>query len=217
MKLKNYLLSNRNRRGMTLIELVVALATLGLLTVLGSNFLFLGSSTWRRLEVRADSLNTVNAAQSLLRQILTQIYPQTIKHDGEVRIAFDGQPDTIFLQGFLPDSLKSRTITNISLTIEPSAQNTSRNLVMKWHDNQNTRGNQKLLGNIEQAKFSYYESASERWQDHWMDKNKLPDAIRLELQLAANTTTAWPPLIVKPLLSASTTCRYDPGLQGCRE
>jgi prepilin-type N-terminal cleavage/methylation domain-containing protein len=210
---------DKGRRGLTLVELMVGLAVLGLLTVLGSSYLTLGTGTWLRLSGKAQTANAVGSTQALLRQVLGQAYPQPVKQNGAVTVAFDGQGDAVTFEGFLPSSVKTRTITRIKLALEQSPDSISKRLIMRWDDHNPGGGRSILLEDIGAAQFSYYDKANRRWSGTWTQQGTLPAAIGLDVAFTGENATrrAWPKLVVKPMLTASATCLYDPGVQACRE
>jgi len=210
---------NKGRRGLTLVELMVGLAVLGLLTVLGSSYLMLGTGTWQRLSAKARTANSVSSTQSLLRQVLSQTYPEATKQNGAVTVALDGQAEMMTLMGFLPSAAKIRTITRITLVLEQSSDGISKSLVMRWDNHNRRSGNSVLLENIGTARFSYYDKANGRWNSTWTQQSALPTAIGLDLAFVGESAGqhAWPKFVVKPMLTASSTCLYDPGIQACRE
>jgi prepilin-type N-terminal cleavage/methylation domain-containing protein len=209
---------DNGRRGLTLVELMVGLAVLGLLTVLGSSFLSLGTGTWQRLSAKAQTANAVGSTQALLRQVLSQAYPEAVKQDGTATVAFDGQAEAVTFEGFLPSSVKTRTITRIKLALEQSPRSISKRLIMRWDDHLGG-GRSILLENIGAAQFSYYDKATKRWSGTWMQQSALPAAISLDVAFTGENATrrAWPKFVVKPMVTASATCLYDPGVQACRE
>jgi hypothetical protein len=149
---------------------------------------------------------------------LGQAYPQAVKQNGAVTVAFDGQAEAMTFKGFLPSVVKTRTITLIKLALEQSPGSISKRLIMGWDDQQGG-GRSILLENIGAAQFSYYDKATKRWSGTWTQQSTLPAAIAFDVAFTGENATrrAWPKLVVKPMLTASATCLYDPGVQACRE
>ena len=209
----------RRLRGMTLVELMVGLAVLGLLTVLASSYLSLGTRTWQRLDAKARTAAAVSSTQSLLRQMLTEVYPQTTEQNGVTVSVFDGHPESVAFEGFLPSAMRRRTIAHIVFALEHSQDGLSKHLIMKWHDDARRESKSVLLDHIDSARFSYYDSATDRWLPTWTAQPALPATIGLDVAFEGegDSPGAWPRLVVSPMLTASATCLYDPGAQACAE
>jgi general secretion pathway protein J len=160
-------------RGLTLLELIVALAILSAILALLADGLRLAARTSTALEATATRSHEVYAAGRLLaRQV-----EQARRLSGE-RAAMR------FVAGMHSFSLDT-----------PLAED-GRQLVLRFG------GRSAVLARrLETAQFDYF--ASGAWASHWDEAERLPRLIRVRLTSRDDTSRHWPELLLAPRLAAS--------------
>ncbi|SLN56883.1 prepilin-type N-terminal cleavage/methylation domain-containing protein [Oceanibacterium hippocampi] len=195
-----------NERGFTLLETLVAIALLGLVTlVLGAAIDFAVSGR-RAAETAADSSERLRLAQQVLRQRIELALPLTAP--GAVRpiLLFEGSASRLrFLADIRrPGGERGLNILDIGLGDD--------GLVIARAPWQPGSASLQAAGQIERSvllsdatsfRLAYYGSATEGgavgWQRDWRDAERLPAMIRVELAWPGGD---WPPLMIAPALSA---------------
>src|SRR5262245_38239393 len=92
----------RRAAGFTLIELLAALAILAVLTGVLAAALSTGFTGRARVTARADALDELRAAQSLIRRTLVEARPVSWTQGRFAVAAFEGTPSRVSFLGVLP-------------------------------------------------------------------------------------------------------------------
>jgi general secretion pathway protein J len=85
------------RGGFTLIELIIAIALVSLITLLLYSGLRLGTSTWERVETRADATSQLRVARNFLERALLQARPVQVSIEAQRRFVFAGDTQSLEL------------------------------------------------------------------------------------------------------------------------
>jgi len=215
----------RGEAGFTLLELLVALALLGLVTaILASDFHF-GLRAWEAGTGSLDDSERVQTAQDYLRRQLGQIYPlfvRTTAADGYVAFAGDGE--TMAFLAPLPRQMDTGGIRPFRLSAPAG-----RALSVGWSDRLFDIGDfpvasldreTVLLPRTAAVRFAYFGADDERtppaWRNDWLHRRTLPRLIRIDVKFADGDRATWPPLVIATAVNAvDTECVFDPVSRGC--
>ena len=190
--------------GVTLVELMVALAVLSLMAVLLLGGMRLGLRVWESGGDRQASEQRLERADAFLRQLLAQagrapgmsgLSPDEAAAatvTSMVTAGFIGEADRMHFVALLPYQLGSDGNYQFELSRHGNAR--GGNLVLGWRrDGGSTReagalAQTVLLDGVRSLRLAYFghqtnEPASS-WHERWADRNMLPALIRLDLSLA---------------------------------
>lgn len=118
-------------QGFTLIELLIALAIVGLITLLLFSGLRLGSRAWESVEAASDRTAEIRLARNLIERALTQIRAANVTIDGESVPVFAGDAERLELVAPLSEHVGVPGLYILRLTIEESRGH--RDLVLtRW-------------------------------------------------------------------------------------
>lgn len=82
-------------RGFTLVELLIALALIGIITILLFSGLRLGSRGWEAVETTSERVADLRVARQFIARSLRQQRPETVVVDGVEQPVFAGEPQAI--------------------------------------------------------------------------------------------------------------------------
>ena len=186
-----------SRAGLSLLELLVALALLALIATGIAGAFGLGNQLWNRAETLGQFRQEV-ALRGQLRHFLRQTLPPNRLSPFQAR--FDGRVDqfsfvTLAETPFAPDTA--------ALRITVAAQEESLVLITSFLDDDSAvirSLTDVLAAKATDIRFSYYagEGDAAEWRDLWTDDVTLPRLIRIEV--AKGSMPPWPEFTVRPRL-----------------
>lgn len=195
----------RRLRGMTLVELVVAMAVLSMVAlVLGASLRGLGDSAVR-VDARVAAVDDMRVSASFLRELLARVSVASLRagslEPGRERL-FEAAADHVAWVAVMPARFGASGRYAFRLAAEPVSDQ-ERALVLRfaplddqagvfpdWHRAQ-TR---VLAQGVRQLQVSYGGAGLESgWLQAWTRQDMLPPRLRLDVILEAGT---WPPLVL---------------------
>jgi prepilin-type N-terminal cleavage/methylation domain-containing protein len=196
--------------GYTLVELLVVLLLCSFIALAVGGGLHFGTRVWEASETGVQSAARVDSAQTLLRELIAAATPVT--RDGEV--VFDGDPSHVAFEAPAPRALKSAGLVKVDIAADSrdSAAVLRIALGSKADDHEIS-----IPTGAAALRFAYLDAQGTVpiWLDRWHDRNRLPDAVRIEGDDAASKV-AWPEFIVKLAISERPNCQFDPIALDCR-
>ncbi|MEJ0037692.1 MAG: prepilin-type N-terminal cleavage/methylation domain-containing protein [Gammaproteobacteria bacterium] len=215
----------RASRGMTLIEVMVALAILSLLAAGMISAFRLGQRTFDRVTRIDRAHDDVTLVQQFLRTTIESTYPFE-PEPGKRAEATGLEGTTTRVLVTAPgsaagvDSGNRRFVLDVvrqadgseSLTLTAEVdRNGSRD-----SDSHHVR-TETLIPRIESAEWSYLDTTEgNNWLAHWTER-RAPALVRLRVQFPRGDLRRWPDLVVAPRVTDDANCVFDVVAQGCRE
>lgn len=197
----------RAQRGMTLIELVVALGLLALLVATLAGALGATVRGTAAMDARAAQSETLRIAQETLRRYLAQARPVRWRIGQREQVGFTGEAEQVGFVAVMPPWPSEGGMHLVRLALREGSA--GKALVLQ---RQPTAGEQAgfafgagvdetvLVDGVLTLRWAYFglDPGVRRlqWRTEWRAQPTLPKLVRLDLQLADPTAPPWPPLVV---------------------
>jgi general secretion pathway protein J len=196
--------------GFTLLEMLVALAVLGLLVVGLNRSVRTGLDLWRAQSRQVGSTAEVDATARTLRTLLASLpISPGIAADPAAppaSISFVGTSSQLTFVGDLPTGFGTSRRADIILVVR------NGRLMLRWTPHHHQAGGARepvteteLMQRVVRLDLAYWDSAAPDSQPGWVgrwDGPGLPELIRIQLGFADGDIRRWPDLLIAPLLFA---------------
>lgn len=198
--------------GFTLIELVIAMLLLSLIALAVESGLHFGARVWERSERNTRTINTIDMAQTILREILSHTLP---RFNGAY-VTFTGEPTSLIFDCVPPQAFTGSGTAHVELSIASRYGKDALVLEIKSISRPGVAKKATLVHGERGLRFSYLDASGKapEWLAYWRDRNRLPDAIRIAAD--SHSPSSWPTLVVRPLISQAPSCVLDPVSMKCR-
>jgi general secretion pathway protein J len=213
--------------GFTLVEILVAVALIGLLSSLIFGGIGFGARAWTKVERRTIEAADIGAVQRVLRRTIAAAFPAFASSDPTDRsIAFDGEEVSLMLVAPLPAAIEAGVMARERFFV---AQNGgAQALFMGWRldlpsSDEGTPLAEEtvlLLDHVRRAVFDYFGPPGDMqdpiWQASWTGRRSLPQMVRVRIERDDPSLPLWPDLVSQPRVTTNPACVYDPADVGCR-
>jgi len=204
--------------GFTLVEMLVSLTLLAMAAAMMTTGFASGHRLWTTEERRTVDGETVEAAQTLLREGVERLRPNT-RSDGALLYSdVDGASDQFTFVATPPDAERPAAMRRYRVSMDADGQ-----LVMAWapapgsgHDQYT---DQVLLHGADSLRIDYFGAAQPneppQWQEAWSKRATPPQLVRIRLTFGPRDRRVWPDLIIRPAASVDTQCRVEADTGRC--
>ena len=186
------------RSGLSLFELLIALALLAFIAVALASSFNLGS----RLFVKSTQIAALSdeyALRSRLRSWLSSATPPSLL--AGFALNFEGQNDSLTFVTLTPTPF-APDAAGLSVSVI-STDNTLTLTATAFDDDgkELTQYSGTLANKTTDVRFSYYLATGENagWKNEWIETARLPDLVRI--QVGEGSQPDWPEFTVKPLMT----------------
>lgn len=200
-------MNRRAQSGMTLMELVVALALLAL--IVGSLAAALGTGIGANASVgvRAQGDETLRVVHATLRRYIAQARPVKWRAGAREQIGFIGEAQSLGFTAIMPPWPGRGGFYRVRVGLEERAGGMA--LVLRRAPTAGERMDYDLAGapdvavlaeGVAALRFSYLGTddgaRAPTWRADWRGQRSLPRLVRLDLQFRDPAAPAWPPLVI---------------------
>ena len=206
----------KGQAGFTLVELLVAMAIMGLVMLLVTQGLRYATTARERMLARSDGLQDLVLGRELLQRQLSRAQWLAWGDAGKKRIAFSGDAERIRFVNVAPDYLPGEAWQLWEFALEPTPRG-GRELLVRhaaWDRAQPgftplEQARPRVLATIDAPLgFTFFAKTGAtdrgRWLDRWVELQKLPLAVRM-----AGGGMGWPELVVRPEIELGARCAAE--------
>lgn len=194
-------------RGFTLVEMLVSLALLGLAATMMATGLTSVTRLSTSNEAGIVASQTVEAAQSALRDCIERLRPATRFDGASLSADFEGGPASMTFVALPPIAERPSPKRRFDLKMDEGG-----GLVLG-------DGQAPLLSRVAGLRIAYFgpdASGVSHWTDQWTGRPTAPEAIRIDVTFARGDRRRWPELVVRPATTVDSTCVLDINTGKCR-
>ena len=213
--------------GFTLIELVIALALMGVMVLFMYSGLAFGLRGWDAADTNGRRTADRRIAENFLRREVAELFPMRWKDPLVLRLAFEGKPDLLRFVSVRPAGISVTGLSLVGVSAEQDTVKRTRNLVMRRAspgDEQKDFGPLAqgeatiLFEDIDSVAFEYYGAENDftdpKWVDTWEWPGRIPQLIRIRVRTADGSYL--PEMIVRMMLSEEAGCLESQFQRVCR-
>jgi len=213
--------------GFTLIELVIALALMGVMVLFMYSGLAFGLRGWDAADTNGRRTADRRIAENFLRREVAELFPMRWKDPLVLRLAFEGKPDLLRFVSVRPAGISVTGLSLVGVSAEQDTAKRTRNLVMRRAspgDEQKDFGPLAqgeatiLFEDIDSVAFEYYGAENDftdpKWVDTWEWPGRIPQLIRIRVRTADGSYL--PEMIVRMMLSEEAGCLESQFQRVCR-
>ena len=213
--------------GFTLIELVIALALMGVMVLFMYSGLAFGLRGWDAADTNGRRTADRRIAENFLRREVAELFPMRWKDPLVLRLAFEGKPDLLRFVSVRPAGISVTGLSLVGVSAEQDTVKRTRNLVMRRAspgDEQKDFGPLAqgeatiLFEDIDSVVFEYYGAENDftdpKWVDTWEWPGRIPQLIRIRVRTADGSYL--PEMIVRMMLSEEAGCLESQFQRVCR-
>lgn len=201
-------------RGFTLLELLVALALLGLVSMLLHSAFSAALAHWAKADARYRQMESLLVGRQRLQQLLSVAYPRPLQElelgSGQ---ALDGQPDQLSFVTLAPAALGGQGMVAMTLSV------VGKHLELAWRRPGAQLQPAAPLLEASVIEFEYFgqqgKALAPAWSRTWQQSTRLPQLIRIRMRqdsAAAGGMAEW---ILRPQVDVDVSCLYDPISRDC--
>lgn len=213
--------------GFTLLELLIALALLGLISALLYGSLSLSANSWERGEAKVEQVTDMRLTEEMLRQTLAAQHPLRFHKVADQPMYFAGGTDSLSFAAALPGRagggmyyFRVAVVPNgdrSRLTLARVIPDYGANALPDFGDADSS----VLAEDIAEVRFGYFgrdpdanDASDPTWRDRWDDPQILPQLIRIDVK--PKKAEPWPTMIVEPRIAPEAGCRvWDSNRNRC--
>jgi general secretion pathway protein J len=205
--------------GYAVIEALASLVIIAMIGLMLFQGIGTGTRVWERVDARQAGRESVDAAQSALRDRLEEIYPATLYEQIPPTVDFSGEAHHVVFISSPPLADRPAPVRRYGLLLDSAGQLilTSVSDVAPRTD---TVINQVVLSGVRGLDVAYFGALqpdlTPGWRAAWESRGELPDAIRVRVLFQPGDRRIWPDLIVHPRATIDTGCSLEPTSHGCK-
>lgn len=206
--------------GFTIIELLVSLVILSMLSLMLITGLGTGRRVWERMDQSALAIESVEGAQTLLRDRIERTYGATRFDTSAPYADFRGLANRLNFLAPPPEVERPQALRRYDLSL-----NTNGDLLLSsWSDIAADPEHPAIvsvvvLHAVQGIDIAYFGTAAPdftpRWRSEWIQQPSPPRLVRVRLAFAPGDRREWPDMIVKPAEDVDTRCVLEVSTGKC--
>jgi general secretion pathway protein J len=210
----------RSDKGFALAELLVTLVVLGMIGALIVTGVGTGRRVWQHLDVASAAAESVDNAQTALRNRLERAFPAT-RYDASAPYSdFAGATATMSFLAPDSDAHRPGALRRYALTLAVNGDLVLSSTSDLAAGDPPPHDDLILIHGVQGIDLAYFGVAPPdnvpRWRFNWEKRPTPPELVRVRVQFAQGDRRWWPDLIVHPYATVDSVCTLEMSNHRCR-
>jgi general secretion pathway protein J len=206
------------RAGFTLIELMVALAIMGMIALMLLGSTQYGVAIWQRTDLIAQTTQDLALSRAILARDLELAYPEwSVDQHRLQHVPFEGTNHSLAFLAPSPESMGRAGMARFMLR---AAEGRLELSAVRELGTVDPPPASVLVSGARSIELAYFGPAAlgeaPSWQRDWQGRADLPLLVRIRVGFAPGDPRSWPELIVRPRIAEDASCVYDTLSYHCR-
>lgn len=195
--------------GFSLLEMIVALAVLGLISVLLAGGLQFGARLWDAQDRRLNTSAGIDAVHAVLRGLIQDAQPLPLVALGPRGAAsyMLGARDSLDFVAEMPAAIGRAGYCDVALVLERDGR-----LALRWRPHARDAqlaaalpvAESELLRNVAALELAYFVAADDQqpahWDTRWLEPSAMPRLVRVRVRFRPGDRRTWNDLVVAPAI-----------------
>ena len=206
--------------GIALVEALASLVIVGMIALMLAAGASTGRRVWDRLDTREAVGESIDGAQTTLRDRLEQTFPATLYDQTPPYPDFDGTASSVVFLSSPPEAGRPAPVRRYTLGVDTSGALMLASISDVGPPERAPVTREALLHGVRGLDVAYFgpqpPDGGRRWGRVWHAQPSLPEAIRLRVVFGADDRRRWPDLIIRPRATIDVACLLNPVTHHCK-
>jgi type II secretory pathway pseudopilin PulG len=210
----------RGEAGFSLVESLASLLVVGMIGLMLISGITTGRRVWERMDARAAGSEQLETAQIALRDRVEQAFPLSRYDTVPTTSTFDGGPREMTFLANPSDAGRPAPLRRYTLWATTKGALVLSSISDVGPPEGAVVDNQVLLTGIRGVDIRYYGRVAQDgrglWRGEWRNEPKLPDIVRIHVDLMPSDRRWWPDLMIRPRATIDSGCLLDRITHHCK-
>jgi general secretion pathway protein J len=212
--------ADEGSRGFALVEALASLVVVGMIGLMLMAGVTTGRRVWERIDTREAVGESIDAAQTILRDRLEQAFPQTLYDENPPYVDFRGAAEQLVFLANPPQSQRPAPLRRYTLSLDTAGELVLSSTSDAAAPDRAVVSREVLLRGVRQLDLAYFGvfqlDTARRWRPIWFSDPSLPELVRVRLAFEPGDQRQWPDLIIRPRATIDSACLLNSVTHHCK-
>jgi general secretion pathway protein J len=207
-------------QGFALVEALASLVVVGMIGLMLVAGMTTGHRVWDRIDTREAAGETIESAQTILRDRIEQAFPQTLYDENPPYVDLRGTAQDLIFLANSPESQRPAPLRRYTLSLDTAGNLLLSSISDAAPAESAVVRREILLRGVRQIDLAYFGplplDPQRHWRGTWRDQATLPEMVRLRVAFEPNDPRIWPDLVVRPRATIDSACLLNTVTHHCK-